>query len=309
MKNFIVVVLQIIVLVSTIKCDEDESTNSSPTASTLPVQSDCETFLANKTAIQKCCAIPESSDVPTQTNCYSSCSTAPRDKFDKCLMECYLSVTRILDIDHRILNKEVVKKIYNANAHNINWLKIIDEGVERCNFVSAEDIDQSLLKFYNCVNDYLTENCASFFENPFCTDVEEQFENCKPKTYDCTKWPCGMASPEICCDTPQILTDEIRQKCDIACQRKEFLLIRRIDCNFNCTFIETGVVVGEKINFENVKKMLVEHSNKPEWEKLIESATSKCEGRYRGKILLNSLALKIHSNFLETVKTKNTFFF
>lgn len=278
-------------MIKVINCEELDTTTSETAAEEpvpAPIQEDehshCETFLANKTVLQSCCLVPESSDVLVQQNCYKSCSSsAPRDQLDNCALECYLAVTGLFDKNTRVFSKAVAKRIYNFNSHNMNWLKLIDEAVDRCDYVSADSIEKSVLKFYNCADDYLIENCVSFLQNSFCDIVEDQFETCRAKAYDCTKWPCGLVSPEACCASPKVITIDITEKCAIQCQKKEFLIRKKAKCNFNCTLVDTGIVVDGKVNFANIKKILIEHSSKPEWEKPIENAITMCEGRYRGE--------------------------
>lgn len=277
------ILILITFIIHSIKSEEIDTTTIPPTeAAITPAQSDCETFLANKTALQACCLLPENIDVLIQQNCYKSCSSsAPRDQLDSCALECYLSVTGLYD--KQVFSKPVAKRIYNFNSQNINWIKLIEEAVDRCDFVPGDSVEQSVLKFYNCADDYLTENCASFLQNPNCDSVEEKFESCRAKAYDCTKWPCGLVSPEACCESPRIQTLEMIEKCALQCQRKEILIRKKAKCNFNCTLVDTGIVVEGKVNFANIKKVLVENANKPEWEKPIESAMATCEGRYRGE--------------------------
>lgn len=261
-----------------------QPTHNEPLSQSSQSQADCESFLANKTILQSCCLIPESIDVLIQQNCYKSCSSsAPRDQLDNCALECYLSITGLFDKDTRIFSKAVAKRIYNFNSPNLNWVKLIEEAVDRCDYVSAESIEQSVLRFYNCVDDYLIENCVSFIQNQHCDSVEEQFENCRAKAYDCSRWPCGMVSPEACCNSPQILSADVTENCAMKCQRKEFLIRKKSKCNFNCTLVETGIVVDGKVSFANIKKVLLASSAKPEWEKSIEKAILTCEGRYRGE--------------------------
>lgn len=178
-----------------------------------------------------------------------------------------------------------MKRIFENNAYQErDWVKIIGEGVEKCEYDSTGTLSQNLAKFYSCVNEYLAENCVSFVQSPECDATEQFFEQCKNIQPNCTAWPMVLGHPESCCKTPLLVSEELSSKCSHTCRRKEFFLVKQIECLTNCTYMETGLRNEGKVDFEVVKKMLLESSNKTEaWEKPIEEAIQICEKNIKGE--------------------------
>lgn len=271
----ILLILNFLACIRFIKCDGENET------------SNCDQFLSEKQKIQECCNIPSSIDIGLQQSCYARCSGGPPSQLDDCALECYLTSTMLLDRDRKV-DKISAKRIYKNNIYNDEtWLKVIDESVDKCDYEVSEDIEHNLMKFFNCVDDFLTDNCTSFLQSPICEPIEEEFEKCKGKSVDCSTWPCNFVNVQSCCKTPQIYSPNLIEKCSFECQKKELLMRKRSECNFNCTMIDTGLLVDGKFNFETVKKLLMASTNKSEeWEKQIDVAISSCEGRFKGNDFL-----------------------
>lgn len=234
--------------------------------------------------VRDCCNIPHHSNDLLQNVCYTRCALKSIDVRSDCAVDCYVNMTGL--IRDGSINKSAAKRIYENNAyHDRVWLKLIGDGVDKCNFESTESLTENLIKFYNCVDDFLSENCVSFIQTSECDKVEEHFETCKNIQPDCSVWPKHLMNPAICCQTPSLFSETLNSKCRTECHRKQFLLTKQIECLNNCTYIETGLKAEGKFNFEVVKKMLIESSgNKSEiWEKPIENAVNVCEKFITGK--------------------------
>lgn len=244
----------------------------------------CDQVFSDKSLLQQCCNIPNSINFLSQQNCYARCSHVPLPQMDICAMDCYLMETMLLDPDRKLV-KSIAKRIYKSNTyHEASWLGLIDSGVDNCTYEVNDDVEQSLKKFYGCVDNYLISNCVSFLQSPKCEEIEERYDICKEKTVDCTSFPCNLVYIQSCCKTPQLLNPNVMEKCSIDCQMKEILIRKRAECTFNCTYIDTGLLIDGKVSFENSKRILMMNTNSSnEWEKSIDVAIKTCEPRFKGK--------------------------
>lgn len=247
---------------------------------------DCKTWPSNLPSLQECCSIPYHSNMMLQNICQNKCMIKPKDSQSACALDCYINITGLLR-DGKI-NKVVVKRIYDNNAYNERqWSQIISDGVDKTEYDGKSgSLAENLVKFYNSVEDYLGEHCVSFIQSNDCYLTEEHFEKCKNTQPNCTAWPMNMMNPEVCCKTPILISEKLSNKCHFECQRKELFMPRQVECIQNCTYIETGLRVDGKFNFETVKKVLIENSNHSEaWEKPITETVETCEKTIKGTLL------------------------
>ena len=250
----------------------------------------CDPWPINLKSVHDCCNIPHHSNDLMQNICYTRCTLKSPDDRSVCAVECYVNMTGL--IKDGMINKVVAKRIYEHNAfHETQWMILINDGVDKCEYYSNGSLTENLIKFYSCVDEFLSQNCPNFIQTNECDQVEEYFENCKNIQTNCTTWPRHQMNPEICCQTPQLFSENLYSKCRNECNKKEFLLMKKIECMNNCTYIESGLRNGGKVDFEVVKKMLKESSgNKSEiWEKSIETASQSCEKTISGKLILEQV--------------------
>lgn len=199
---------------------------------------------------------------------------------EDCAVGCYVNMTGL--IKDGTINKATVKRILENNAYyERQWKKVIEAGVDNCEYQPIDSMTQSLVKFYECVNKYLANNCVSFIQSNECDETEAYFEKCKNIQPNCESWPVNYMYPDSCCKSPLLFTDDVKLKCKVECKRTEFLIMKQFECVNNCTY--AGLRTNGKIDFEVVKKILAENSNRAEkWEKPIESSVEICEKVIKG---------------------------
>lgn len=244
--------------------------------------SSCELPEGMKT-MRECCNIPKHSNSMLQSMCTTTCQSKSHELRHECAVECYVNMTNL--IKDETINKATAIRIYESNVfHDAAWSKVIREGVDKCTYDSTGTLEHNLLKFYNCVDDFLSENCVQSLPTIECQPTEEFYENCKNIQPNCTVWPQTLMHPESCCKIPQTLSTELTSKCHVECQRKELFMQRQMDCTRNCTYLESGLIVDGKVNFIVLKKMLSENSKNADiWEKPIETAVEICEKHMKGE--------------------------
>jgi hypothetical protein len=233
--------------------------------------------------MRECCNIPNHSNPMLQNMCATKCLEKSRELQNECAVECYVNMTSL--IKDGTINKASAIRIYENNAfYNPDWYKTVHEGVRKCNYDSSGSLEHNLLKFYNCVDDFLSENCVSIMQTKECEPTEEFYENCKNIQPNCTEWPRNLNGPEPCCKMPNLLSNELTSKCNVECQRKELFFQRQTECKYNCTYLESGLLLDGKVNFVVVKKMLTDNAINGElWEKSIENAVETCEKSVTGE--------------------------
>lgn len=244
---------------------------------------DCENWPSNLKKVEECCNIPFHSNSLIQNICYSKCVIKAKDLQDDCTAECYVNMTGL--IKEGTINKVAVKRIYENNCFSDRrWAKTISDAVDKCEYDSSESVMKNLVKFYNCADDFLAANCVSFIQSVECDATEDHFEQCKKIEPNCTAWPIDLMHPDVCCKIPKLISDDLTTKCRFGCQRKEFFSHKQVECMQNCTYIDTGLKLNGKFDFEVVKKILMESTNKTEaWEKPIGEAAEVCEKLLKGK--------------------------
>lgn len=233
--------------------------------------------------MRECCMVPNHSNLMLESMCKQLVSVKRQDEQYERAVECYVNMANL--IKNGTINKAAAIRVYENNAmHDAEWSVQIRKGVDVCSFDSSGSLEQNLLKFYNCVDDFLGENCVNVLPTPECEPVQEFYENCKNIQPNCTAWPGNLANPESCCKMPHLLSNDFNSKCHIECQRKELFSQRQTECTHNCTYLESGLMVEGKFNFAVVKKMLAENAKNAElWEKPIEIAVEACEKTAKGK--------------------------
>lgn len=262
-----------------------ESTSS--LSETTAAASSCQPWPSHLKTVRDCCNIPSHSNALTQNICASKCNLKHGESRVECELFCYVNQTALIQ-DEKI-NKEAVQRIYENNAfHERRWGIFIQEAIrEKCEYVATGSLLADLMKFYNCVDDHLSENCVSFMQTNDCDASEEYFMKCKNIEPNCTDWPVHQRRPDSCCKTFALFPQALQSKCRHECQRKELFLHRVQECVHNCTHLETGLIADEKIDFEVVKKMLIESSQHSlEWEKPIEIAVENCNTLIKGETII-----------------------
>lgn len=233
---------------------------------------DCSTWPPNLMPIKECCNIP----IHLHKEFQSYCVNKVLSKEDESMMACYLNKTGILK--DGIINKAAVKKIYIKNiSGERKWLKVINDSVEKCHYDAQSSTTENLIKFHNCIDELLAENCPNFIQTEGCAATEEHFNDCNKSQLNCSSWPVDLVFPHACCKTPVIISEELTIRCRQNCSRKEFFTQNQMDCIKNCTYFDNGLIVNGKVEFEAAKKMLLKNSNKSEiWEKTIDTAVDAC---------------------------------
>lgn len=204
--------------------------------------------------------------------CYLTCLNKAVELQNDCPVDCYYKKTKIMN--GTSINLAGVKAVYEHHVpyYQQKWKEIIASAMGNCSF----DSTQNLVKYYDCVNDHLAENCISFYQTPECQEVEEHHDECKKVEVDCTKWPVNLTNPEYCCGAPLLYPQTLKTKCWAECEKKEFLLQLKHDCVLKCQHNKTIELIDGKA--ENIKKILVESSgNDTKWEHAIDLAVKNCD--------------------------------
>lgn len=267
----------VLLLISAVVVAEDEPAEKS---------NECKTWPSNLRSLQECCNVPNHLNSMLQSICLTKCFAVVKDSQYECVFDCYINMTGL--IKDGTVNKLVAKRIYeNNNYIDKSWIEIIREGVEKCEYPTNGSKIEKIVEFYNCVNDFLAENCKDFIQSPDCLETEEHFEKCREIKPNCTVWPTNMIHPEGCCKIPALITERMESKCRLHCQRKELFMTQQVDCIQNCTCVDSGLMLNGKFDFAIVKKLLVEHSNSSEaWTKPIDDAIEVCEKSIKGSYRL-----------------------
>lgn len=236
-------------------------------------ESECNSWPPNLKSVRECCALPHFISEQLRHYCYLTCLGKDFAQQADCASECYMNKSEIMN--GTSINIAAVKRIYDAHEppQQRYWEKILTSALSQCKFDTTGSTSQNLIKFYECVNEYLADNCIRFHKTPECEAVENHFEKCKNLTADCTIAPSNV-NDSNCCHSLLYFSREVLTKCSFECERKEFLLI--YECQHECRNNKTLQAIDGKA--ENLKKLLIESSNNlTEWEKPIDESVKSCE--------------------------------
>lgn len=237
----------------------------------------CDPWPSNVRSLRECCNVPYHSSSMLQDMCMMRCSQKEQDS--ECAIKCYIDYTLLLKEGK--LDKAIVKRLYYNNVYyEHQWYKVIDESVDKCEFAPSDSTTQSLAKFYDCVSNFLANNCVSFMQSEECGKTEDLNDKCKKTPPNCKEWPVNMLHPFSCCITPQLISQNLTRRCKVECERKEFFITKQLECVNNCT--DAVIKTDGKIDFELVKNMFIENGNGA-WETSIVGAIESCEKVIQGE--------------------------
>lgn len=140
--------------------------------------------------VAECCVIPVHNDKDVEKSCENYCASKKKYRGDHmvCVLNCYVRRTRILTSRGKIIAVNVAL-LYQNNDFTVYWLEVINQGIASCHYESNGTLKENLIKYFNCVDEYLTEHCVWFKMDEGCYNVVSHFKNCQSPKSDCSKKP------------------------------------------------------------------------------------------------------------------------
>ena len=244
---------------------------------------DCENWPTQQDDLRNCCDIPQRWNLYSiEEVCRSACLSKEQKVDYECFMDCFLRRTDLVSKDK--IEEVAVTEMYSV-GYTV-WADVLQAAIEKCEYESSGSLTDKLLKYFNCIDDHMEDNCATFLPSDECNSVELRFKTCHGGVkYNCASWPSELGNPESCCYAPQLVPIKKIKTCQRECKRKELFEFRRTECVENCTWYESGIMTNDGIvDYEKVKTILIENSNKSvNWEKSIENAVEGCRNMSGGK--------------------------
>lgn len=252
---------------------------------------DCEKWPENLQTLSECCKLetisPESN---AEKYCNNRIPTSVNDtvEWTKKMENCFQNFSNLITSDRKI-NKTVLAAKYHdyifEASFNVNpaWAKLVPGALDKCELESSESLNRDLANFFFCIREYLQNHCVSFKFAVGCDEVEEHFNKCNKIEPDCSLWTAGH-SGSCCGISPPVISNEITEICATNCHKSEFFMAFRTKCFIDCLANETSILRDDKLDFEALKKLMFDNSNKTaEWEVPIGKAVDKCESLLKGE--------------------------
>lgn len=252
---------------------------------------DCEKWPENLKPLSECC---ELSTINPESNAEKYCSNRipvnvnDTAEWTKKMEDCFQSFSHLITSDRKI-NKTVMAAKYSdyifdgKSSFNSAWEKVVPGALDNCELESSESLNSDLAKFFYCIRAFLQNHCVSFKYAVGCDEVEEYFKKCNKIEPACDQWPTGHFS-SCCGPLPPIISHEITETCATNCHNSEFFMVFRSKCFIDCLVNETSILRDDKLDFEALKKLMFDNSNKTtEWEVPIRKAVDKCESLLKGE--------------------------
>lgn len=253
-------------------------------------QKGCFSWPANLKTLRECCVLPEAVQYSTVKSCRRRCSAQGFTAGANCVVDCFVNKTALFK--DGVFDKPAAAGLYKTYFNQ--WEPIIKEGVNQCNYNPSGPLEGNLAKYFDCVDNYLSQNCVHFVESNECVAVQERFDACNNVPQNCTKWPANLFLPAFCCDIPKIYP-KTTSKCKIKCSKMELFRFKRKQCEKDCTNRETGLITGSgTINFKVAETLLTLNMNETDsmkWTNSIKSAIAKCEADMKGKTELHNILI------------------
>lgn len=246
-------------------------------------QAGCYSWPAELKTLRECCVLPEAVNFWTVKGCRQTCSAQGFLAGMNCVVDCFVGKTGILQ--DGVFNKTVAAGLYKTYYNQ--WERIIKDGANQCNYNPSGQLEGNLARYFDCVDDYLSQNCVHFVESRECEAVQERFDTCDYTPQNCDKWPTNLFLPAFCCEIPKIYP-EATPKCKSQCSKTELFYFKRKQCEKACTQRETGLVTESgTINFTLAETLLTQNLNKTDqekWTSTVKYAIAKCEAELEGNL-------------------------
>lgn len=244
----------------------------------------CTTWPSDLKSLAECCDIPDSIAYNIEVLCEEGCAARKNYKGGhmKCVLDCYVGEGTELMKNGR-LNTATAAALYESNDYTRgSWKKAIELGVVSCHFESNGTLKESLAKYFDCVDEYLTERCIQFKSDDECFKVFNHVEDCKSQV-DCSKWPENLTFSSNCCKMP-FLSSDISSTCASRCAKKELLPIPQNNCGRLCDSMETDLMTSDgNINFKKVLEAMQKSEDYSEkWKQPIDNAIESCKAEVKG---------------------------
>jgi hypothetical protein len=193
-----------------------------------------------------------------------------RNNTEDCELECFINHTGF--VKNGKIEKNALKNMYQTSS----WGDVVTKGADNCAFEAEGPLEPRIMKFFNCLEDFMAKNCIKFNDHPNCVATEGFFEDCKHPEIDCARKPREHLR-EFCCMKPTIISEKLKFECKSGCKRNHFLKDKQDKCENQCIYIESGLVVDNKVSFEAVKKMLIDNSESlDKWKPVINKTVDEC---------------------------------
>jgi hypothetical protein len=231
--------------------------------------------------LRECCARPGRRDRDTQDECREMCESK-KNSTNECQLDCYINKTHL--IKNGTIDKSAAFSIFHL-TQEYPYFKFYQEGTDKCKFESEGSLEQRLVKFYNCIDNFVVENCLEFDYTDECRITEEFYDKCKLKNenYNCSNW-LQRLQPTHCCETPQLIFGNLSTRCRFECSKKKFSREKLFKCHENCVYFESGIIHDGKISYDAVKQILANSTLKPDlWKPVIEKGVEDCRQAFDGR--------------------------
>jgi hypothetical protein len=249
---------------------------------------DCSSWPSELKSIRECCLTPKKYESNTEFSCEKTCLSKLEDKdifkqsnsegakvFKTCMEECYLMKTTSPEGK---IDKKSLRNVYlHTGSYMVSdeWRQVINAAGDKCELGSTDSLSENLAVYFICMENYFADNCIEFEKSESCRKVKAYAMKCKGFKQTCTKAPANVIG---CCDNPYFYTDESELKCWNICQNSGYFVSLQVNCFYKCLQNETNLYPeGSKFDFEAVKKLLIENSNKTvDWSQEIEDSAKTC---------------------------------
>jgi hypothetical protein len=271
----------------------------------------CSSWPTGLSSIRECCLFPKKHESHTEFSCQKICLSKLEDKdifkqtnsegtkiFRSCLEECYLKNMTSAEGNGKF-DKKSARNIYlHTGSYMVNeeWRHVIEAATDKCELGSTASLSENLAIFFDCMENYFSDNCIEFKPSESCSKVKYYAKKCKSFKQNCIFAPEYI---DACCDHPVLFTTKIIQKCWKNCDVTEYFISLKDDCVSKCLQDETNLrSEDDKFNSEVIKKLLSENSNKTvDWSKEIEHSVEKCaaKGKWDFQVgFANLLQVMVH---------------
>lgn len=253
----------------------------------------CDPWPSALEPMQKCCVLPDYLEQKAVLKCDLVCRAHKTETRSDCFATCYVNETQIMK--NGTLDKTTIKQIFNDTKKidfytNLNITKshkkLFSEAVDECEYKLTGIMSKDLATFFNCVRNFTATNCLLHRNDLICDASIEFNEKCRKIPTNCDEWPDfrnHFKYAKHCCKYPKIVAHDHYNKFMTHCQKKEVLSHKKFECMYNETVKKAGGKENDNFDFEVVKKMLIESSNKAvNWESSIDKSMLTCKSKMKG---------------------------
>lgn len=246
----------------------------------------CESLHQNDSSLSECCRPPILIDNAVEKLCIKEC----KSNDDHCITDCYVKKTSM--IFNGTVNGIDYMQMYRYGDHRENQdIQSIDQTLRSCKLSVDGALNQNLLKYFHCINEFYIKFCASPIETPECKKkVFVAKVNCSERHswISCCKNTPGIQKFLMVLDNGYLITEHSECSSEFSSMaRDRCMLYKRMSLRNETLKLRNEILMKiEKNSSDGLSKLFSNYTQlSRKWQEVINATVKACLSQNTGLIL------------------------